>query len=230
LEDRLAYLPGGVFMMGSREEGSEVAPFEAEVGRFWIGRHEVIVAEYAEYWNDAAVTNGLPDPLLERRADRVVPRSGCARQPMAFVSYDDARAFCEWLSARTGRRVRLPTEREWEYAARGGVRGARFPWGWGNPRGRACFDAGGPVRVGSYRANGFGLHDLAGNVFEWCALPESEEGAAEAPARGGSWAESDARTLRVFHRERFPRGYRDADMGFRVAVEPLRGMEAACLR
>ena len=130
----------------------------------------------------------------------------------------DAADYCRWLSEKSGETVRLPTEEEWEFAARGGIRRARYPWGWGSPDGRACYGARAVRRVASFQANPFGLYDMAGNVFEWCGPAVGEQ----APARGGSWAEKDPKFLRVFHRVLFPRDYRDADVGFRVVVEEKR--------
>lgn len=188
-------LEGGAATLGSREAGAAALPYEARVGGFSIGRTEVTCGEFAEFRGESA-----PDP----------------GRPVARVSYDDAVAYCEWLTKKLGRRVRLPTEAEWEFAARGGIRGARYPWGWGAPEGRACFGADGVRRVGSFDHNPYGLHDMAGNVAEWCV---AEDGAIQAPVRGGSWADRDAKFLRVFQRVMLPRDYRDADVGFRVVVE-----------
>ncbi len=186
---------GGTAMLGSREEGAAESPRDEMVGGFSIGRTEITCGEYAEFRGESA-----PDP----------------QRPISGISYDDALAYCAWLSEKLGRRVRLPTESEWEFAARGGVRGARYPWGWGAPEGRACFAADAPRRAGSFDPNPLGLHDMAGNVAEWCA---AEDDAVRAPVRGGSWADRDPKFLRVFQHVMLPRGYRDADVGFRVVVE-----------
>jgi len=186
---------GGTAKLGSREEGAATLPHEETARGFSIGRTEVTCGEYAEFRAESA-----SDPRL----------------PASAVSYDDALAYCAWLSGKLGRRVRLPTETEWEFAARGGVRGARYPWGWGAPEGRACFAADAARRVGAFDPNPFGLHDMAGNVAEWC-LADGEAG--QAPVRGGSWADRDPKFLRVFQHVMLPRGYRDADVGFRVVIE-----------
>ena len=212
---RLASVPGGSFVMGSREGGPGAEPREAKVGGFRIGRYEVTVGEFADFLNAAGVTNWPGSPQIAKRASGHSARWLRGSEPVAFVSLADAERYCRWLSGQTGETVRLPTEEEWEYAARGGIRHARYPWGWGDPRGRACFDAEKVRRAGSYEANPFGLYDMAGNVFEWCG--SCAEG--RAPARGGSWAEKDPKFLRVFHRALFACDYRDADVGFRVLVE-----------
>ncbi|MFH0908841.1 MAG: SUMF1/EgtB/PvdO family nonheme iron enzyme [bacterium] len=186
---------GGIFIFGSREEGSAEPPHEVKLAAFSIGRTELTCGEFAEFRTTTA-----PDP----------------RRPVSAVSYDDALAYCAWLSEKLGRRVRLPTEAEWEFAARGGVLGARYPWGWGAPEGRACFASDSVRRVASFAANPVGLHDMAGNVAEWC---QAEGDAARAPVRGGSWADRAPKFLRVFQHVMLPREYRDADVGFRVAVE-----------
>lgn len=215
----LVYVRGGVFTSGSREAQDENPPRDAVVGDLWIGRCEVTVSEYAAFLNEARPAGARPPAAIELREGRYVPRWGMRKRPVTHVSYDDAAAYCGWLGAKAGRCVRLPTEAEWEHAARGGIDGGRYPWGWGDPSGRACFNSSCPRNAGSYGANPFGLCDMAGNVFEWCALPAGEERAAQAMARGGSWAERDARSLRVYRRARFRRDYRDADVGFRIVVD-----------
>lgn len=128
------------------------------------------------------------------------PRS-CARpdHPVVHVSRADALAFCAWADAR------LPSEAEWEYAARGGHAGTRFPWGQelGEAtcnvfRGRFPHGAAGTVPVDAFAPNGFGLHNVIGNVWEWCAdafdAPNAEPGAYA--MRGGSYTCHDSHCTR----------------------------------
>ena len=236
----LVRVPGGRVTIGSREAGPDAPPTEIDVAPFRIGRCEVTVAEYADYLNACGFAGKPGTPQIGGRAGRYRPGWRQGLRPVAYVSIADAEAYCRWIGASTGLRVRLPTEAEWECAARGGIDGARYPWGWdepavaGEPRGRAWFAARGPQKVGRFAANPYGLFDMAGNVFEWCEgevqSPASNvQGQTtldlgpgtldQAPARGGSWAERDPKKLRVFERTMFPRGYKDADVGFRILVE-----------
>src|SRR5207244_12598354 len=93
-------------------------------------------------------------------------------QPVVGVSWWDAASYGEWLAVRTGSSFRLPTEAEWERAARGGVEGARYPWGDAPPESLPNYAARwreGPEPVGATPPNGFGLFDMGLNVHEWCA-------------------------------------------------------------
>ncbi len=215
-KENLVRIQGGVFIMGSREGDADAQPIELCVSNFMIGRYEVTVGEYAEYLNSAGIVNSSPTPQMTGGQGRYAPRWLEKRKPIAYVDRADAENYCWWMSERTGLKVRLPTEAEWEYAARGGIPQARYPWGWGEPQGRACFDAKGPCDVGRYEPNGYGLYDMAGNVYEWCVGPT---GTTHVVARGGSWAERDPAMLRVFQRGWFRFDYRDADVGFRIVAE-----------
>jgi len=160
-----------------------------------------------------------------------------ADHPVVVLSWNDATAFCRWLSAQTGRAVRLPTEAEWEYAARTGA-GADDPadldalaWYDGNATGRTH-------AVARKRPNTWGLHDMAGNAWEWCLdvwHPTYEGAPADGGARasdpgipeialrhvlrGGCWA-SAARQLRPAYRYRGTKNFRNCGTGFRVVVDP----------
>jgi formylglycine-generating enzyme required for sulfatase activity len=191
---------------------------------FWIGRREVTTSEVAVYLT-ATGRDPLSDiPDLVRRRDRWRARIGRGGYPVRNLTREEAAAYCAWLGSQLGLEGRLPVPDEWETAARGGIEGARYPWGWGDPRRRACYAADGPVRAGRYAPNGYGLWNLAGNVFEWCApeTPETET------ACGGAWSESGPGRLRVFERTNFPSGYHGLDVGFRVLLRsPVPGARAA---
>lgn len=180
---------------------------------FLIGSCEVSIAEFAEYLSENPPAGKHPQIICGEKGCK--PERRLEKFPAAHVSRTDAENFCYWLSEKTGRTVRLPTVAEWEHAARGGIRGAEFPWGWGSPTNNACFNAEGPVECGQYDANPFGLHDMAGNVAEWCSDSEG----SELVAMGGSWAERSEEMLRVDRRALFPPDYCDADTGFRILVE-----------
>ncbi len=159
-------------------------------------------------------------------------------QPVVGVSWEDATAFCRWLTQVTGVEHRLPTEAQWEAAARGGLTGQPYPWGEANP------DAGGVLRanyrreglvgdgyrfttpVGTFAPNGYGLFDMAGNVSEWCLdryAPVSASGPFKPGVlrllKGGSWF-SRARDLRNAARQSAPPDYADGYIGFRVVRLP----------
>jgi formylglycine-generating enzyme required for sulfatase activity len=152
-------------------------------------------------------------------------------RPVVYVSWQDAAAFAKWAGAR------LPTEAEWEYSARGREEGAKYPWGNEPASGRAnCrhpFDGGAGwkkylSRPGMFPANGFGLNDMAGNVWEWCADWDGAYSASEAInprgsgsgskriVRGGGWNSSDS-AVRVAMRGGNDPSSRAPHIGFRIA-------------
>jgi formylglycine-generating enzyme required for sulfatase activity len=195
-----------------------------EAGGYNLGRTEVTVAEFVEFLNNAAGDRFPETAQIARGADGTYSaKRGMRRQAVSEVTGSEAEDYGRWRSRESGRIVRLPTEEEWEAAARGGVDGAPYPWGWGGtPSKLAQFDAEGPApKGGCFMANGFGLCDMAGNLYEWCASGPVLS-AGPRVARGGSWAEHDPAFLEVSHRQLFPRDYRGRDVGFRVLREAIK--------
>lgn len=207
-------MPGGRAVLGSREEGAP-APREVAVPPFWMSRTEITTAQFARYLNDTGTPFESPQ-FIDTHGLRVPVAS---REPVAFVTYAQAADYARWLGGWLKAEVSLPTEDEWEYAARGGLEAAPYPWGWADPTGRAAFRLDGHRAVGSYPPNAYLLYDMAGNVAEWCRA--ADDAAGRAPVRGGSWSERADRVLRVWYRAEIPRTYRDADTGFRVIARPI---------
>ena len=237
-------IPAGEFVMGSgpgHGDTDEYPQHTVFVDEFLIGRYLVTAAEYAGFLNQ----NGNPDETyievssettLTRSGGRYHPRQGCAGHPANGVTWFGAKAFCDWLSAKSGRKFRLPTEAEWEKASRGGMENQRYPWGnsaatgqaqhhqvWTNPKHTLS-------PVGSYPSNPYGLYDMAGNVWEWCAdwydrnyyhvstdlNPKGPDIGVEKVLRGGSWGGLDVQVrcgIRVGERPQVS----DSRVGFRLA-------------
>ncbi|MGE5154394.1 MAG: SUMF1/EgtB/PvdO family nonheme iron enzyme [Bdellovibrio bacteriovorus] len=225
----LALLPGGAFRMGHNTlGGGDTGPErEVRVAPFGIGVQEVTFDQYDRFAR--ATGRGLPDDFGWGRGNR----------PVIGVSWSDAQAYVEWLSRQTGQRYRLPSEAEWELAARGGGRGSYW-WGFGLEPGRAaCFDCGSPfdnrstAPVGSFPPSAYGLYDTAGNVMEWmadCYHPGYEgappDGRARLDedcrlrvARGGAFNKPSA-SMRAYARTRLDPSTRLNNLGFRVARDP----------
>jgi formylglycine-generating enzyme required for sulfatase activity len=151
------------------------------------------------------------------------------------VSWFDAVAFCKWLTVETGKRYRLPTEAEWERAARGGLEAKLYTWGDEAPQNQTNYSGlwlNGPERVGRRAPNGFGLYDISENVHEWCSdwlddnyYRESPERNPEGPAigtrrtsRGGSWRHQ-IKITRVAARSSIPPEFKYSDYGFRCVCD-----------
>ncbi len=222
----MAALPEGSFIMGSpawegahREHETPARRIRID-RRLAVGVHEVTSGEW-----DACVAGG--------GCGGYSPSApwGRDRQPVVHVSWFDAKSYIEWLSRRTGRDYRLPTEAEWEYAARAGTAGPYHTGGRLAPD-RANYGGGGTVPVGSYPANAFGLHDMHGNVWEWvedCWNPSHAGAPADGSARlsgdcnwrvlrGGSWL-NGPKSLRSATRFRTSSEERAYYInGFRVAL------------
>ena len=225
----LALLPAGELRMGQNTlAGGDTGPErEVKVAAFGIGLQEVTFDQYDRFAR--ATGRRLPDDYGWGRGDR----------PVVGVSWSDAQAYVEWLSAQSGRHYRLPSEAEWEYAARGGGRGSYW-WGFGLEPGRAaCFDCGSPwdnkstAPVGSFPPSAYGLYDTAGNVMEWvadCYHPTYEGAPSDGRARldgdcrlriarGGAFNKPSA-SMRAYARTKLDPDTRLNNLGFRVALDP----------
>jgi formylglycine-generating enzyme required for sulfatase activity len=197
-----------------------VDPAAAQVGteRIAVGRYEVTFAEW-----DACVAGGgcngySPIDQLGYRPDQGLGRRG--NRPVINVSWNDAQAYVQWLSQRTGQRYRLLTEAEWEHAARAGTT-TDFWWGDQDPvceprarNGAHWYNCrpDGTLPVGSFQANAFGLYDVHGNVWEWV---ENAEGSYRV-LRGGSWGQSPQGLHSASRTWQSP-NYRYLQFGFRVS-------------
>lgn len=224
---QMVVIPAGRFEMGSVAGRSEEKPPHPVVIQrpFAIGVYEVTIDDW--------------DACLREGGCRQSPEPGQqGRMPMINVSWDDARGYVEWLSGKTGKKYRLPTEAEWEYATRAGS--ATRYW-WGDAPGVAaanCADCGGPwggksaSPVGSFEPNPYGLYDVHGNVWEWtedCWNPSYSGALADGKPwlrgdcisrvlRGGSWA-VDHKYMRAARRSRYDRDVRYYLNGLRVVSE-----------
>jgi len=186
---RLASVPAQEVRLGGRADEPGYSPgelqYRAVLSPFAIGVTEVTNAQFCDFLNDAGNVAHLTVPAavvgdgsgIRRSGNRFVPAAGRAGHPVTRVTWQGARAYCAWLSRRTGAQYDLPTAAQWEAAARGGT---ATTWTWGDRddpkhhRTRASASEG-AVAVGSYPPNAYGLHDTTGNVWEWvldCFDPE----------------------------------------------------------
>jgi len=221
-EEAMVLIPGGEFQMGSSSGTSSANPVHAvSIDAFYMDRHPVTNDRYLKFMR----ATGHPAP--EYSTDK---QFNGKDKPVVGVSWDDAVAFCTWAGKR------LPTEAEWEKAARGGLDGKQYPWGNEGPQGRAHFGGltVGPCPVGSFAPNGYGLYDMAGNVREWCsdfwesslatdpaANPQGPTSGETRVVRGESWSCCNPVDLRLACRGCNSQASRDTFTGFRCA-RPVR--------
>jgi len=160
----MVLLPTGTFLMGDKNIPDARPLHRVKLSSFWIGQFEVTNQQYEMF----------------KRQTRP-PESLGNTQPAVNVTWINASNFCKWLSKREKRSYRLPTEAEWEYAARGGLVQKTYPWGDEDAGGRATIQQMTTTPVGSHAPNGFGLYDMAGNVQEWVSDWYGEDYYARSP-------------------------------------------------
>ena len=240
---QMALIPGGSFQMGDRldRRWNALPVHKVELDSFYMDVHEITVGQFKWFlkqsgYQPEAVKQGWD---INRFWNVVEKYSPADQHPVVYVSWYDAAAYAKWAGKR------LPTEAEWEYAARGGLKDRRYPWGNGEPTGKGCnfadknadavlrgmdpdFDWANldvddgyafTAPVGSFAPNGYGLYDMAGNVWEWCQDWYGEDYYNNSPTknppgpsigeyrvlRGGSWG-NDTNDLRVAGRLNDPYG------------------------
>lgn len=257
----MVLVPQGNFMMGSPEK-NKFLDFPAEEtprhkvyeDAFYIDTHEVTNRLFAEFLNGVKPEKETRMSWVVIRDDigyeertwpaeivfvdgEYAPVKGFEDYPVIAVSWRSADAYCAWAGER------LPTEAEWEKAARGGIKGALYPWGDSLPTGGVVFKRSwsdnyypAPVgKVGSYHPNGYGIYDMAGNVWEWCSdwydpnyykvsprkNPEGPPPTGLKALRGGSWANPGI-MLRVAYRGVNHPDHFDSGVGFRCVKDAER--------
>ena len=234
--DTMIFIPSAQYARGSEVE--EAAPNEqplhlVTVSRFYISRCLITNAEYEQFDRT-------------HKAKRAPGASD--RHPVVYVSYLDATKFCQWISTRERRKYRLPTEAEWEYAAKGSDN-RKFPWGNYEGRGDLAnfadkntvfawsdreiddgYPESSPVGAFPLGASPFGIEDMAGNVWEWCldyyelyrpgpkVNPRGPTTGSKRVHRGGSW-KSRFSSLRTTVRSSNVPGFACNDLGFRIVCQ-----------
>ena len=234
----LVTILAGEFLMGCAagldplSQDSERPVHRVWVDEFLLAIYQVTNADYALF----VQSTGCPAPPFTRD-----PNLNHPRQPVVAVSWHEAIVYCEWLSSSTGGRFRLPTEAEWERAARGGREGELYPWGDTPPQALpdyaarcAAYWKAGPEPVGGGKTNGYGLYNMCDNVHEWCSdwyspdyyaisperNPRGPENGARRASRGGSWRHH-IKMSRCAARSSIPPEFHYTDYGFRVACDVL---------
>ena len=229
--DKMVTIPAGEFTMGRTRETPDdktnMRPMilrddrpahKVHLDAFQIDTHEVTHAEYAAFI--AARKHRTPYHWLGGKMP-----AGSEQLPVYNVSWEDADAYCRWAGKR------LPTEAEWEKAARGGLEGQDFPWGDKITAAEARFGTpDGPAPVGKYKPNAYGVYDMAGNIAEWVGdwfertyyetspskNPTGPQAGKYKVVRGGAWSDGPRRVT-VFFRNWVRPGQTTPNVGFRCA-------------
>ena len=225
----MVWIPAGTFEMGSPSQSTnadERPEHAVKFRKYAISKYEVTFEQYERFAK--ATGRKIPDNLYMDKAT----------SPVFFVSWDDAYNYARWLSDQTGKKYRLPSEAEWEYAASGG-KNTPFWWGFNEEPAKAhCFtcesqlDPRKPAKIGSFQANQFGIYDTAGNVAEWVhdCWHDNYKGApgdggvweggdcTQRVARGGSFI-SPQQSIRTEKRDKFRSDSGYDHIGFRIVRE-----------
>ena len=251
----MVYVQGGHFDMGSNEAGDDAKPIHhVIVDSFYMGKYEVTVGEFRKFiassgYKTTAEQEGWSYIWTGNKFDKqygvtweynsfgVKGTRAMDNRPVIHVSWNDAVHYCQWLSLQTGKRYRLPTEAEWEFASRGGIKNNGYNYsgsndisaiGWFRENSNSQTQ-----EVGQKHANELAIYDMTGNVWEWCQdwynngyysnspdkNPQGPSTGTQRVLRGGGWHTAEQGCL-VAHRGSSAPGYRDRDLGFRWILVP----------
>jgi formylglycine-generating enzyme required for sulfatase activity len=246
----MVQIPSGTFQMGSNDGDADEKPLHEVTikNSFYMGKYEVSVGEFRKFIND---TNYKTDAdktgscwvwngKWEQQSGLNWDNPGfdqSENHPVACVSHNDAKAYTEWLAKKTTKRFTLPSEAQWEYAARSKTT-TKYSWGDTIDCSKADYNNDGCNKkgtsaVGSYPSNPFGLYDMSGNVWEWCEdwyvdsyKTTPKDGTANTTGaksykvlRSGGWIDDGAH-LRSANRIKTIPTYLDNFSGFRVVLLP----------
>ena len=229
-EPAMRHIPEGWFTMGAPDSLAAGRDDEKPAHRVWVDAFELCALQttnedYASFLS--ATHHPEPPQWNDPEFDR-------PRQPVVGVSWFDAVAYCEWLRSLCEKQYRLPTEAEWERAARADVEDTLYPWGNLPPEELPDYARRwktGPEPVGLYAPNSYGLYNLGDNVHEWCSdwydaayysvspqqNPQGPTNGKRRASRGGSWRHH-IKVTRTAARSSIPPEFKYADYGFRVAA------------
>jgi formylglycine-generating enzyme required for sulfatase activity len=220
MPDNMVFVKGGTFQMGSNESANEKPIHSVTISDFYIGKYEVTQKE----WREIMGTN--PSRFKD-----------CDNCPVEEVSWNDVQEYIKKLNAKTGKNHRLPTEAEWEYAARGGNQSKGYKYSGSNTISSVAWyyysTADSKTHpVGQKSSNELGIYDMSGNVSEWCSdwysfshyasstsrNPSGPSSGSARVVRGGSWFNS-ASYCRVANRHPRSPGHRYDLIGFRLVLQ-----------
>ncbi len=225
VRDGRARIVGGTFLMGGTTSADERPQHLVTVREFWLDRYEVTVADYQDCLDAGACTKAACGPGCNAGD----PERG--RDPVNCVDWAQSAAYCAWAGGR------LPTEEEWEFAARGGGEARLYPWGDAEPSAQLCwrrYERAGTCGVGGFEAGASrdGVLDLAGNVREWTSTPfrwgyDGEPSPHLRAVRGSDWDDGDPVLVRGAQRRSEGESFQGPRLGFRCAAEPAEPAEPA---
>jgi formylglycine-generating enzyme required for sulfatase activity len=240
-------------MMGNNSGNADEQPVhKVTLNSFFLGKYEVTFSEFKAFVDSTGYLTDAEQPDSVNMKQGLPPRGknngtwkmftnnipvtmSDSMRPVGNVSWNDAVAYCNWLSKETGKKFRLPTEAEWEYASKGGAKSKNFKFSGGNILGEVAWftdnSEGRSHTIGKKMANELDIYDMTGNIAEWCydwygdtyfktspeENPMGPERGSNRALRGGSWASTENRLRASYRNSDFPYAS-SLGFGFRLAI------------